>query len=86
MHTCVYFLIVFLFCSFFNFILFPNIIFLYDSHPYSTETNHRCSISSAEKPDELLFYVDTTITNKTQPKIPKLRKLTVENDPLAAIL
>ena len=36
----------------------------------------------AETPDELLFYVDTTITNKTQTKIPKLRKLTVENDDL----
>ena len=51
--------------------------------PYSTETNRTdISISSAETPDEVLFYVDTTITNKTQTKLPKLRKLTVENDDL----
>ena len=43
----------------------------------------RFSIFSAKTPDEVLFYVDTTtITNKTQTKIPKIRKLTVENDPL----
>ena len=54
-----------------------------EAHPYSTETNRTdISISSAETPDEVLFYVDTTITNKNQNKIPKLRKLTVENDDL----
>eukprot|EP00942_MAST-04A_sp_MAST-4A-sp1_P007977 g7977.t1 len=36
-----------------------------EAHPYSTETNRTdISISSAETPDEVLFYVDTTITNK----------------------
>ena len=29
-----------------------------------------------------LFYVDTTVTNKSQTKLPSIRKLTVENDPL----
>ena len=40
------------------------------------------TISSAETPDEVLFYVDTTVTNKSQTKLPSIRKLTVENDPL----
>ena len=36
-----------------------------EAHPYSTETNRTdISISSAETPDEVLFYVDTTITKK----------------------
>ena len=53
-----------------------------EAHPYSTETNRTdISISSAETSDEVLFYVDTTITNNAQTKIPKLQKLThLSND------
>ena len=33
------------------------------------------SISSAEKPGEILYYVDITVTNAQQKKIPSLKKL-----------
>jgi hypothetical protein len=47
-----------------------------EAHPYATES--ACtdiSISSAEKPGEILYYVDTTVTNAQQKKIPSLKKL-----------
>ena len=35
-----------------------------EAHPYATESNRTdISISSAEKPGEILYYVDTTVTN-----------------------
>ena len=48
-----------------------------EAHPYATESNRTdISISSAEKPGEILYYVDTTVTNAQQKKIPSLKKLT----------
>ena len=44
-----------------------------EAHPYATESNRTdISISSAEKPGEILYYVDTTVTNAQQKKIPSL--------------
>eukprot|EP00943_MAST-04B_sp_MAST-4B-sp1_P003283 g3283.t1 len=49
----------------------------FNAHPYATESNRTdISISSAEKPGEILYYVDTTVTNAQQKRIPKLKKLT----------
>ena len=48
-----------------------------EANPYATESNRTdISISSAEKPGEILYYVDTTVTNAQQKKIPSLKKLT----------
>ena len=48
-----------------------------EAHPYATEsTRTDISISSAEKPGEILYYVDTTVTNAQQKRIPRLKKLT----------
>ena len=38
------------------------------------------SISTAETPGEVLYYVDTTVTNGQQKKIPKLKKLSVNDN------
>jgi hypothetical protein len=47
-----------------------------EAHPFATEsTRTDISISSAEKPGEILYYVDTTVTNAQQEKIPSLKKL-----------
>jgi hypothetical protein len=49
---------------------------LVEAHPYATEsTRTDISISSAENPGEILYYVDTTVTNAQQKKIPSLKKL-----------
>ncbi len=38
-----------------------------EAHPFATESNRTdISISSAEKPGEILYYVDTTVTNAQQ--------------------
>ena len=37
-------------------------------------------ISTAETPGEVLYYVDTTVTNGQQKKIPKLKKLSVNDN------
>ena len=47
-----------------------------EAHPFATvSTRTDISISSAEKPGEILYYVDTTVTNAQQKKIPSLKKL-----------
>jgi hypothetical protein len=47
-----------------------------EAHPFATESTHTdISISSAEKPGKILDYVDTTVTNAQQKKIPSLKKL-----------
>ena len=47
-----------------------------EAHPFATESNRtNISISSAEKPGKILYYVDTTVTNAQQKKIPSLKKL-----------
>ena len=54
-----------------------------EAHPYaSTGSNVRTdiSISTAETPGEVLYYVDTTVTNGQQKKIPKLKKLSVNDN------
>ena len=54
-----------------------------EDHPYATESSRTdISISTATTPDEVIYYVDTTVTNQRQTKLPSVRKLTVAKDPL----
>ena len=44
--------------------IFIIIIEIVEAHPFATEsTRTDISISSAEKPGEILYYVDITVTN-----------------------
>jgi precorrin-6x reductase len=45
-----------------------------EAHPYATESSRTdISISTAGDPGEILYYVDTTVTNTQQKQTPKLK-------------
>ena len=54
---------------------------LEEAHPYVSESNRTdISISTADAPAEVVYYVDTTVTNSQQTTIPKLKKLSAEDN------